>query len=119
MSKLAASTKAIEAPPHGACLSDAADDVDVVEVALDADVELGACEVERRDGAPVLVDIEGTARLLYEPVYEYVIVDVDSTGLDDGLRMLEGTAMADVSLATGDARSPLMFARAKSDEYCV
>lgn len=75
------------------------------------DVELAPRVVDRRVEAPELVEIAGVARLLYDPVKEYVIVDVVPTLALEALRRLDGTAIVAVSLATGDAKSPLMFAR--------
>ena len=78
----------------------------------DADeAELVPCVVDIRVDAPELVEIGGVARLLYDPVNEYVIVEVVPTLAEGTLRMLDGTAIVAVSLATGDDKSPLMFAR--------
>lgn len=75
------------------------------------DVELAPRVVDMRVETAELVDIEGVARLLYDPVNEYVIIDVVATLSLDALRILDGTAIVAVSLATGDEKSPLMSAR--------
>jgi len=50
---------------------------------------------------------------------ELLIVDVETTGFDEGLKTDEGTARVEVSLATGDAELPDMEARVKSAEYWI
>lgn len=82
----------------------------VLDVGAD-EAELVPRVVDMRVDAPELVEIGGVARLLYDPVNEYVIVDVVPTLADGTLRILDGTAIVAVSLATGDDKSPLMLAR--------
>lgn len=94
------------------CVDAAADVLVVLDEDADADeLEPVPSVVDMRVEAAELVEIGGVARLLYDPVNEYVIVDVVPTLAFGTLRILDGTAMVAVSLATGDDRSPLMFAR--------
>jgi len=73
------------------------------------------------EAVTVLLPVKDDAGLIAVAVdeNELLIVDVETTGFDEGLKTDEGTARVEVSLATGDAELPDMEARVKSAEYWI